>query len=117
MKDYVKMELREIILESLGKIKAKDILDYNMKGYSPFYDEMILASVDSERQANAGVNYIKEEALKAGYLVRGIEGENSPWVLIDLHDIIVSIFTTEERDRFSLEKIYLEIPCKKISFE
>lgn len=108
------MMLREIVLESLGKVKANNVLDYNMKGYSPFYDEMIIATVDSERQANAGVGYIKEEAEKAGFKVRGIEGEFTPWVLIDLNDIIVSIFTKEERERLSLEKIYLEIPVERI---
>lgn len=110
------MNLKEIVVESLGKIKAENVLDYNMKGISPFYDEMVIASVASERQADAGVAYIKEEALKNGFSVRGVEGEGTGWVLIDLNDIIVSIFTKEERERFSLEKIYLDIPCTKIEF-
>ena len=108
------MELKEIIYECLGKVKAEDILEYDMKGLSPFYDTMILASVDSERRATAGVSYIEEEASKAGFKIRGIEGENTPWVLIDLNDVIVSIFTKEERERFSLEKIYLDYPCRKV---
>ncbi len=111
------MTLREIVLENLGKIKATDIIDYEMKGYSPFFDEMILASVDSERQANAIVNYIKEACMAEGYSVRGIEGEQTPWVLIDLNDIILSVFTKEEREHFALEKIYIDIPCKRITFE
>ena len=110
------MELREIVLENLSKIKALDILDYDMRGFSPFYDEMIIASVDSERQATAIVNYLKEDALNNGFIVRGVEGEGTEWVLIDLNDIIVSVFTKEERERLSLEKIYLERPCKKIEF-
>lgn len=114
MKGCVKMTLNEIVYTCLGKVKAENILEYDMKGFSPFYDTMILASVDSERQATAGVSYIEEEAAKAGFKVRGIEGEGTPWVLIDLNDVIVSIFTKEERERFSLEKIYLDIPCKKI---
>ncbi|MDE7263146.1 MAG: ribosome silencing factor [Anaeroplasmataceae bacterium] len=109
------MTLNEIIYDCLGKVKANHVLEYNVKGISPFFDTMILSSVDSERQATAGVSYIKEEALKAGYAIRGVEGENTPWVLIDLNDVIVSIFTKEERERISLEKIYLEIPCKEIN--
>lgn len=107
--------LENIIYECLNKVKAFDILEYDMKGISPFYDKMILASVSSLRQASAGVEYISEEATKAGFKVRGIEGENSEWVLIDLYDIIISIFTKEEREHFSLEKIYLDIPFKKIN--
>lgn len=111
------MSLREIILENLAKIKAVDILDYDTRGFSPFFDEMILASVDSERQASAIIGYLKEDCSKEGFSIRGIEGEGTEWVLVDLNDVIVSIFTKEERERLSLEKIYLDRPCKKISFE
>lgn len=111
------MTLREIVLDCLGKIKASDILDYDMTSASPFFDEMIIASVDSLRQASAIVGYIKDACAKENYKVRGIEGENTSWVLLDLNSIIVSIFTKEEREYFSLEKIYLDIPCKKITFE
>ncbi|MDE7106632.1 MAG: ribosome silencing factor [Anaeroplasmataceae bacterium] len=114
MKGCVMVDLDKIIYECLGKVKATHVLEYDMRGFSPFYDTMILASVESERQATAGVSYIEEYASKAGYTIRGIEGEKTPWVLIDLNDVIVSIFTEEERQRFSLEKIYLEIPCKEI---
>ena len=40
------MNLREIILDCLGKVKAKDVLVYDMKGFSPFFDEMVLAIRD-----------------------------------------------------------------------
>ena len=108
------MTLEEIILECLGKVKAHDILVYNMKERSPFYDEMILCSVDSERQATAAISYLKDEVSKGGYNIRNVEGANTPWVIVDCYDTVVSIFTKEEREHFSLEKIYMEIPCKKI---
>lgn len=108
------MTLEEIILDCLGKVKAHNILAYNMKERSPFYDEMILCSVDSERQATAAISYLKDEVTKGGYNIRNVEGANTPWVIVDCYDIVVSIFTKEEREHFSLEKIYMEIPCKKI---
>ena len=108
------MNLNEMVYECLGKVKASNILEYDMKGVSPFFDTMILASVDIERQASAVVSYIEDEAQKLGVKLRGVEGLNTSWVLIDLNDIIVSIFTHEEREHFALEKIYLDIPCKKI---
>lgn len=114
MRGSVKVQLTEMVYACLGKVKASNILEYDMKERSPFFDTMILASVDSERQASAAVNYLEEEASKIGAKVRGIEGLNTSWVLIDLNDVIVSIFTHEEREHFSLEKIYLDIPCKKI---
>ena len=50
------MNLKEIIIDCLGKVKAKDVLVYDMKGFSPFFDEMILATVDSLRQAGYSIS-------------------------------------------------------------
>ena len=108
------MTLEEVVLEALAKVKANDILVYNTKERSPFYDQMILCSVSSERQATAAISYLKEAAALNGYDIRGIEGAETAWVLVDLNDVIVSIFTKEEREHFALEKIYMDVPVKKI---
>lgn len=111
------MTLEEIILEDLAKVKATDILVYNMKERSPFYDQMILCSVSSERQATAVISYIKEDVEQGGYKIRSIEGAETPWVLIDCNDVIVSIFTKEEREHFAPEKIYMDVPVKRMEKE
>lgn len=108
------MTLEEVLVDNLEKVNAKDILVYDTKERSPFYDTMILASVDSERQATAAISYIKDSCSQNGFDVRSIEGMNSPWVLIDCYNAIVSIFTKEERNHFAIEKIYMDVPCKKI---
>lgn len=109
------MTLKEIILDNIAKIKGSNIICYNMKGTSPFYDEMILCTVDSERQAAAAINYIKEDVTKGGFSLRGVEGADTPWVLIDCYDIIICLFTKEERERVAMEKIFLEVPSTKIA--
>ncbi|MBQ3254069.1 MAG: ribosome silencing factor [Acholeplasmatales bacterium] len=108
------MTLEEIIIDCLAKVKAKDVLVYDTKERSPFYDQMILCSVDSERQATAAISYVRDEVAKNGHSIRNIEGQNTSWVLIDLHSVIVSIFTKEEREHFAIEKIYMDTPCKEV---
>lgn len=108
------MTLENAILEALGKVKATDILVYDMRGRSPFFDHMILCSVSSERQATASISYVKEACELNGYSVRSVEGAETPWVLIDCNDCIVSIFTKEEREHFAIEKIYMDVPHKLI---
>ena len=108
------MTLEEVILEALGKVKATNILVYNMTGRSPFYDQMILCSVSSERQAQASISYVRDLCALHGYNIRSVEGQETPWVLIDCYDAIVSIFTKEEREHFALEKIYMDVPHKQI---
>ena len=109
------MTLEEVIIDCLEKVNAKDILIYDTKERSPFYDEMVLASVDSSRQASSVISYIEDECAKNGFSVRSIEGRESAWVLIDCYSAIVSIFTKEEREHFAIEKIYMDVPVKKIA--
>ena len=109
------MSLEEVIIDCLEKVNAKDILVYDTKERSQFYDKMVLASVDSARQATSVISYIEDECAKNNFDVRSIEGRESPWVLIDCHDVIVSIFTKEEREHFAIEKIYMDVPVKKIN--
>ena len=108
------MSLEEVIVNALGKVKATYIIAFDTKEKSPFYDEMIIASVSSLRQASAVTTYIKEDVEEAGFSVRSIEGKESGWVIVDCYDIIVSIFTEEERRHFQIEKIYLDVPQKNL---
>ena len=108
------MSLEEVIISNLDRISARDILIYDTKERSPFYDEMILATVDSQRQADAVIAYIEEDCIKNNYTLRKVEGRGSSWVLVDCNSIIVSIFTKEEREHFAIEKIYRDTPCREI---
>ena len=108
------MNLEEVIVNALGKVKASNIIAFDTKEKSPFYDEMIIASVSSLRQATAVTTYLKEDVEEAGFKVRSIEGRETGWVIVDCYDILVSIFTEEEREHFNIEKIYLDVPSKTL---
>ena len=108
------MNLEEILIDCVKKVRGEDIYIYDMMNRSPFYDKMIIASVDSLRQANAVVSYIEDSFKDTDYKIRNVEGGNTDWVLIDCYDIILSVFTKEERNHFSIDKIYMDYPHKVI---
>ena len=108
------MNLEEILIDCVKKVRGEDIYIYDMMNRSPFYDKMIIASVDSLRQANAVVGYIEDSFKDTDYKIRNVEGGNTAWVLIDCYDIILSVFTKEERNHFSIDKIYMDYPHKVI---
>ena len=108
------MNLEEILVDCVKKVNGNNILVYDMEGRNPFYDKMILASVSSQRQADAIVSYIEDGVKDTEYEIRHIEGKNSAWVLIDSNSIILSVFTNEERDHFQIEKVYMDYKSKKV---
>lgn len=103
------MELLKIICNALDDVKALDIVALNMKGISPLFDYMVIASSTNTRQTQGLIQNVKSEVTKAGYDIRGIEGDDGLWTLIDCKDIIVNVFTQEARNHYALEKLYLDV--------
>lgn len=72
---------------------------------------MIVASVESTRQARSFVNNVKGALRFTGNSYLGIEGEHSgEWVLVDLGDLIVHIMQPEIREYYNLEDLWRESP-------
>jgi ribosome-associated protein len=67
----------------------------------------VIASGSSERQVKAISENIEYEAEKLEIFPKGIEGQREArWILMDYFDVIVHIFHAEERDFYSLEKLW-----------
>ncbi len=97
------------IIRALDRVKSEDIVIYDMEGISPLFDNVIIATVSSLRQASSVCDYIEDELKEAGFDIRHIEGKNTTWVVVDCHDVLVHVFTKEEREHYNLEKLYMDV--------
>lgn len=95
------------LLSCLEKTNCSNILVYDMKSYTPFYDYSIIGSVNTSRSGMATIEYLKEEASKLNLRIRSVSSSSeSKWFLIDLDLVIVHIFVGDERERFNLDAMY-----------
>ncbi|RRD40663.1 ribosome silencing factor [Leptotrichia sp. OH3620_COT-345] len=91
------------IISIIEDKKGQDIKVFDMQGKSPFFDYSILCTGSSSRNIEAIANDIK----KSSENIRSIEGlEECNWVLIDLGDIIISIFSKDAREYYQLDEFY-----------
>lgn len=109
------MSLLKVIIKALDDLNAIDLKIYDLKGMSPLFDHMVIATASNERLAWAMVKHIKDDAVEAGYDVKGIEGKDGSWILLDLKDVIVNIFNDEQREFYGLDK--LNIGNKQINIK
>ncbi len=102
------LELTEkIISDKLGE----NITVIDMRGVNPFTDYFVITTARNIRHAAGLANDVVKEAQKNGYEVRTQEGsEGSTWILIDLKDVIVHIFTEEARTQYKLENLWSDQP-------
>ena len=108
------MNLVEIALEALGKAKIHDIIKYDLDGANPFFDNIILGTMSSTNQGMGALSYLEDLIKDTPYKIRGIEGEYTDWILIDLNDVVISQLTEKEREKFELEKLYAIYKNQKI---
>ncbi|MCK5388089.1 MAG: ribosome silencing factor [Candidatus Izimaplasma sp.] len=100
----------EIIVNALEDINAFDIIVFDTRTKSPFFDYFVISSVTSDRQLQAAISHINQDLAENKLPHPVVEGRNSKsWVLIDCKDIIVNIFTREEREYYNIEKMMVGI--------
>lgn len=113
------MNNKEIALKAgtiLQNKKAIDVVIIDIKEKSSFADYFVIASGGSERQVGTLADEIEDQFAKEGILTRSVEGKNSSgWILLDFGDVIVNIFTVEQRERYKIEKIWSD--CEFITID
>ena len=95
--------LAKKIMTILEEKKATDILALDISEISTLADYFILASAENVRQLDA-----LEDAVEEGIRLEvNKEGESSSgWILMDYRDVVVHLFTKEQRAFYDLEKIW-----------
>lgn len=110
------IEMTKIVYNSLDEKKAEDIKVIDISEISVVADYFIIASASNSSQLEALVDNVEEALYKAGYSPKQIEGRNSGgWILLDYLDIIIHIFSKEDRLFYDLERIWRD--GKEISVE
>ncbi|MDX8389807.1 MAG: ribosome silencing factor [Mariprofundaceae bacterium] len=98
--------LQQAIMQVLDDKKGEDVLAIDVRGRCAMTDHFIIATGRNSRHLKA----LGQAASEVGHrynLNAHIEGlEALEWLLVDLGDAIVHIFTVEARANFQLEKLW-----------
>ena len=97
----------KLAVEALGEKKGEDIKIIDINGVSVIADYFVLASASNVNQLDALVDSVEEKLFKAGYECRQKEGNlSSTWLLMDYGDVIIHVFSKEDRLFYDLERIW-----------
>ena len=101
------MELLELVIKTLSDKLGEQIVSIDMRSVNPFTDYFVITTAKNVRHANSLANDLMKEVEKNGYTVRTREGaEGSEWILVDLNEVIVHIFTDSARQVYKLENLW-----------
>ena len=100
-------EYFKIAVKALEDKKAEDVKVIDIREISPIADFFIIADGMNQNQIQAMRDAVDEALYKADLKVRQVEGnQSSTWILMDYNDIIIHIFSKEDRLFYDLERIW-----------
>ena len=100
-------ELTKLAVAALEDRKAEDVTVIDISEISPIADYFIIANGTNQNQLQAMRDAADEALYKAGVKVQQIEGnQSSTWILMDYGDIIIHIFSKEDRLFYDLERTW-----------
>lgn len=104
-------ELLDIVLHTLDEKQAEDIVTIDMRSVNPYTDYFVVCTARNVRHGASLMEFVEQEAEKNGYSVRMREGEkDSTWMLLDLNEVVIHIFTEETRNVYRLEALWADLP-------
>ena len=99
--------LHSRVRSALDELKARDIVEIDVRGKTSIADLLIIASGTSSRHVKSIADEVVKFAKQAGVLPLGVEGqEEAEWVLVDLGDIIVHVMLPRIREFYGLERLW-----------
>lgn len=100
-------EMVKTAVAALQDKKGEDIRVIDISGVTVIADYFIIASGSNPNQVQALVDNVEEQMYKAGYDDPRVEGYNTAsWVLLDYNDVIVHVFSQDDRLFYDLKRIW-----------
>lgn len=93
--------------EALEDKKAGNIQVIEIGTISPVADYFLIADGSSSSQLEAMVDSVSEKLQLLGADPKRVEGNrNNGWILMDYGDIVVHVFSTQDRKFYDLERVW-----------
>lgn len=100
-------ELRDLVIQTLEDMKARDISVLDVRGQTSITDIMIIASGTSDRHVKSVAEAVAFRAKQAGEPPLGTEGVNEgEWALVDLNGVVVHVMQPKVRDYYQIERLW-----------
>lgn len=104
-------KLLQLIVQALEAKKAEDLRVLDVSKLSSITDYLVLATGNSEphlRALRIEVERVLDEHMAK---VLGVDTTNgSGWIVVDVFEVMVHLFTEENRDKYRMELLWKDAP-------
>lgn len=105
------VEIAKQVADIASDALATNITLLDISEVTSFADVFVICSVDNIRQLNAVREDILDGLRENGVRPRRSEGvAETGWILLDYGDVVIHLFTEEQRAFYRLEDVWSEAP-------
>lgn len=97
----------DAIVRLLDDKKAEDIVKIDLRESAYITSFVIIATSLADKHSFSLLDYLKNELKPSGEIFYATDEENGDWIIADLGDIMVHIFTPNHRKKFNLEEFLI----------
>lgn len=102
------MELKQVksIKKILEEKKAENVIIYCVDEPNGLFDYSICATALNSRHLNSLAEELIKKVKESDLPIHHSEGkQNTGWVIVDLYDVVINIFTEDERKRIDYDTL------------
>lgn len=112
------LEWARIAAQAAAELKATTIAAIDVSERLVLTEVFLVVSGSSDRQVRSLVDAMDEALLKAGVRRKRREGfDEAHWVLVDYGDLVVHVQQDEDREFYTLDRLWADCPSIGLSVE
>lgn len=112
------LEMATVAAQAAAAKIATDVVVIDVSGQLVITDLFVIASASNDRQVSAIVDEVEERMRLAGHKPARREGtKEGRWVLLDFVDIVVHIQHQDEREFYSLDRLWRDCPVVSVDLD
>ena len=99
--------LLQHVRNAVEELKAKDVVEIDVRGKTSVTDHLVIASGTSTRHVKSIADEVVKHAKRLDCQPLGVEGEReAERVLVDLGDVVVHVMLPRVREFYALERLW-----------
>jgi ribosome-associated protein len=112
------IELLQLAARAADSKQAEDLVALDVSEPLALTDIFLLATGRNERNVVAIAGEIEDQMIEAGVKPLRREGRaEGRWILLDFGDLVVHVFHDEDRQFYSLERLWSDCPTIALEIE
>lgn len=106
------VELARAAAEAASDLLAEEIIALDVSDQLVITDVFLVASADNDRQVRSIVEAVEDRLKSLGAQPVRREGlKEGRWVLLDFGEVVVHVQHTQDREFYSLERLWKDCPA------